>query len=526
MALKRSLLFFLSLVVASFIGISLLQSFSQPQVQDRLALAQTYLTLQASEFRGEGSDQVRQALLGERPYETALNQYRPLLDNTQGILETTERKIETLAERDRPDAPSASSDPSDPQLAALKAQQQQQQDFLRDLQLEAGILEALADRPAEAQGRWQLVQAESAVDPAAAELAQVLSALWNDPPRLLPEAEPTIRRNLRGWFRDEALARLYNLSQRQSDLETLETQRQAIAQQTLTKLAFVVGLPLFSLVAGIGVLLVGLVQALRRLRSESSDQSTHPLSVKSWDVPWDGATTAIGILGGFFLIGQILISSGLGIFISAGVQQIAAQYPAISPIRFQAIGVFIIYNLMAAGVLGFLYLLLRRFWPLPADWFSFSKGRWLLWGLCGYLAASPLVRLVSVVNQQIWEGQGGSNPLLTLALENQDNLALLFFFVTAAIAAPIFEEIFFRGFLMASLTRVMPGWAAVLLSALIFAAAHLSLSEVLPLMTLGIVLGFVYGRSRNLLASILLHSLWNSSTLVSLFLLGSALRGG
>ena len=130
---------------------------------------------------------------------------------------------------------------------------------------------------------------------------------------------------------------------------------------------------------------------------------------------------------------------------------------------------------------------------------------------------------MSVLNAQLWQGKGGSNPLLSLALENQDNVALLFFFVTAAIAAPVFEEIFFRGFLMTSLTKFLPVWGAVVVSGGIFALVHLSFSEVLPLMTLGIMLGFVYGRSRNLLASIVLHGLWNSGTLISLFLLGGAL---
>ncbi|MGB3207873.1 MAG: CPBP family intramembrane glutamic endopeptidase, partial [Crinalium sp.] len=94
-------------------------------------------------------------------------------------------------------------------------------------------------------------------------------------------------------------------------------------------------------------------------------------------------------------------------------------------------------------------------------------------------------------------------------------------FTTAAIAAPLFEEFLFRGFLLPSLTRYFPAWGAIILSSFLFAIAHLSLSEVLPLMTLGIILGVVYTRSRNLLSSILLHSLWNSGTLLSLFILGS-----
>lgn len=100
-------------------------------------------------------------------------------------------------------------------------------------------------------------------------------------------------------------------------------------------------------------------------------------------------------------------------------------------------------------------------------------------------------------------------------------MALTIFFFTAAIAAPFFEEFLFRGFLLPSLTRYMPVWGAVVLSSLLFAVAHLSLSEILPLTVLGIILGVVYTRSRNLLAPMLLHSLWNSGTLVSLFVLGS-----
>lgn len=116
---------------------------------------------------------------------------------------------------------------------------------------------------------------------------------------------------------------------------------------------------------------------------------------------------------------------------------------------------------------------------------------------------------------------GGSNPLLSLALEGQDQVALAIFFFTAAIAAPLFEEFLFRGFLLPSLTRYLPVWGAIVVSSLLFATAHLSLSEILPLTVLGMVLGIVYTRSRNLLAPMLLHSLWNSGTLLSLFVLGS-----
>jgi hypothetical protein len=180
------------------------------------------------------------------------------------------------------------------------------------------------------------------------------------------------------------------------------------------------------------------------------------------------------------------------------------------------------YLLLASGGLLVLYLSIKPFLPLPDDWFGFKlRSNWILWGLGGYFVALPLVILVSLINQQLWQGQGGSNPILPLALEGRDSVALAVFFLTACVAAPVFEEIIFRGFLLPSLTRYMPVWGAIVASSLLFAIAHLSLSEVLPLATLGMVLGVVYSRSRNLLASMLLHGLWNAGTLLSLFVLGS-----
>jgi uncharacterized protein len=191
-------------------------------------------------------------------------------------------------------------------------------------------------------------------------------------------------------------------------------------------------------------------------------------------------------------------------------------------IQGQAIYVFSSYVLMSALCLGVLYLSIKSYLPLPPDWFKFNwRSNWLLWGIGGYLVATPIVIVVSLLNDRIWQGQGGSNPILQIVLEGKDPRALLLFFLTAAVAAPIFEEFLFRGFLLPSLTRYVPLWGAIGISGLLFGMAHLSLSEIVPLTTLGIILGVVYARTRNLLASMLLHSLWNSSTLLSLYILGS-----
>ncbi|MCY7336774.1 MAG: CPBP family intramembrane metalloprotease, partial [Chamaesiphon sp.] len=231
-----------------------------------------------------------------------------------------------------------------------------------------------------------------------------------------------------------------------------------------------------------------------------------------WSSPWDWEIIWQVFMVGFFFVGQFL----LPVLFSAVVN------PATLTTRGQGAYVFSSYVLMSGLAIGVLYLSIKSYFPLPPDWFKFNwKSNWLLWGIGGYLVATPIVIVVSLINDKIWQGQGGSNPLLQIVLEGKDSIALLLFFLTAAVAAPLFEEFLFRGFLLPSLTRYVPTWGAIGISGLLFGVAHLSLSEILPLTTLGIILGIVYVRTRNLLAPMLLHSLWNSSTLVSLYILGS-----
>ncbi|MFN9952681.1 MAG: lysostaphin resistance A-like protein, partial [bacterium] len=61
--------------------------------------------------------------------------------------------------------------------------------------------------------------------------------------------------------------------------------------------------------------------------------------------------------------------------------------------------------------------------------------------------------------------------------------------------APLFEETLFRGLLLPVLGRHLGGMGAVLVSALMFALAHLSLGELVPLSVLGIGLGLLRWQS-------------------------------
>ncbi|MEA5578589.1 type II CAAX endopeptidase family protein [Anabaena sp. UHCC 0451] len=522
MTLKRLLLIGLTLLSIMLSGLSLFASWQKPQFQSRLELYQTNIVLQAQTWQPEDRNDesflaIREAIVGDKPLESATKQYQQARESVQTNLDKAENKLAKLRAQDLTAITPPKPLPNDPLDTKTSLQEQQQQleksvhklQKLRDeLDLRLGILQVQQGETATALKTWSQVQKPSQTD--FKEVAQVLTGLWSDPPQLLPNAQPLIQENLEGWFRSTALIQLYQLQQRQDVLVNIQTAQQAAAIDAVWKLALIAAIP--SLTAFIGLIL--LVALVIQLFLKGRESILAQNAQKPWSTPWNVEIILQVFVLGFFLMGQLFIPELLTILPISR---------ASDNVRVQAFSVLVSYLLVALGAFSVLYFSIRRYFPLPEDWFRFRFfSNWFLWGLGGYCTALPIVVIVSLINQKLWNGQGGSNPLLQLALESKDNVALGIFFFTAGIAAPFFEEFLFRGFLLPSLTRYLPVWGSVLVSSLLFAAAHLSLSEILPLTALGIVLGIVYTRSRNLLAPMLLHSLWNSGTLLSLFLLGSS----
>lgn len=508
MTLKRLILGLLTVfLVVFFIGPSLLGSWQQPQIQSRLELYQTNLLLHATEWQGEpgeeaNSKSLRDALIGTEPLKNAQKQYQEAREQAETNLAKAKTQAEVLPAK----------------TEQLETTINQLENFIDRADLRLGILQAKQEERKIAVETWQsVIQRLEAKNSNSQSLktAEVLLGLWSNPAQILPNSEATIKKSLDGWFRDRALSKLYYLQQREEALAQLIAAEQEIAEQAVLKLAIVGAVPTIGLLIGVGLLLFLLIQ--RAIKGKDSLLAQN--GDLTWSTPWDGETILQVFVAGFFLM-QILVS----ILVLPITLKILNIDTTNFDLRSKALLVFVNYLLVAAAALLVLYGSIKTFLPLPEGWFRFKLlDKWLFWGFGGYLAALPLVILISLINQRIWQGQGGSNPLLSLALETKDLVALAIFFVTAAIAAPIFEEILFRGFLLPSLTRYLPVWGAIIASSLLFAIAHLSLSEVLPLTILGIVLGVVYSRSRNLLAPIFLHSLWNSGTLISLFILGGGM---
>jgi len=87
-------------------------------------------------------------------------------------------------------------------------------------------------------------------------------------------------------------------------------------------------------------------------------------------------------------------------------------------------------------------------------------------------------------------------------------------FMSVAIAAPIAEEIFFRGLLFASLAQRLTPWLAMVISAIFFGVAHLEKWSFLPILAIGIGLAWLYYQTRNLWLNIVAHATVNTVSLI------------
>jgi len=266
-------------------------------------------------------------------------------------------------------------------------------------------------------------------------------------------------------------------------------------------------LPFFASVLGSIFLIRYAVIFIRKKNINWPEITAPPLSI---------IDMIILISGGFVVIGEVIFPAIVIPIIDSLFNNLA------TPLK-ESIRVFIGYCSMTIGPL----LIIR--YQLKDLNSSGIEGGWLQWkikpikegilkSIIGWLMILPLVLLIGWLMNEIIGDQGGSNPLLELVLKSNEVGPLLFLLFTTVVLAPVFEELVFRGVLLPVLVSKVGKISGVLLSALIFALAHLSVGELPPLFVLGIGLGLMRLSSGRLFPCALMHSLWNGVTFASLLL--------
>ncbi len=352
---------------------------------------------------------------------------------------------------------------------------------------QVGLLLIKNDRVDQALNLWQEED----------ELTTVLKALWHSPPSALPNGDSLIKQDLNGWYEYFALHRFYEVARPES-VAILDLQQTIEAEAALLRLIIINLIPVCGSVIGGGILLFYLIKLRNYI----------PLD---WSIPWS-LETLWQLLVSWFIC-YTLISQFLPQLMRPWLPNSANS---------QALIVSTTYFVSMLPMIAIFAISFRKFsgWQKVFNLQSINP-RVILWAIGGYLAAIPLVVSIAIAQQLFLRGHGGGNPLLEIISQSQNNVSILLFWVTLAVSAPVFEELIFRGFVFPSLTKYMPNNLSLWLSALLFALVHMNINDILPLTLLGVVLGTVYDRTRNIFTPILLHSLWNTGSFISLLLIVS-----
>ncbi len=149
---------------------------------------------------------------------------------------------------------------------------------------------------------------------------------------------------------------------------------------------------------------------------------------------------------------------------------------------------------------------------------SFFKD--LLSGISGYILVLPLLFTALVISIWFLSIIGYTpppQPVFEVLMKEERSKILLFLTIFVAVFGPIIEEMFFRGFMYSALKKRFGIFIAMILSASIFSILHTNIVGFLPIMTLGMLLAYLYEKTGSLIAPMIVHIIHNSIILTFVF---------
>ena len=254
----------------------------------------------------------------------------------------------------------------------------------------------------------------------------------------------------------------------------------------------------------------------------------------------------------FALISVLYAIAGIGVYVSL-IYQINARIRAASdtdiPVRVFGVpeailaGVLIFFFLLTIGstapdpalqfhprnllanlllsafvILVIVSLLQFRGFDVSAlgGFFRMSFFRTLGTGAILLFFAYPLVGFSEAINQRVFGGGSSKQSIVEFFSGSRTLQERILIIIFAVAIAPIVEEFVFRFFIYGVLKRYIGCLLGVILSSLLFGAAHAHLPSLVPLFVLGSCFAIAYEWSGSILVSMTMHSLFNSLTLVAL----------
>ncbi|KAL2937735.1 putative membrane peptidase YdiL [Bienertia sinuspersici] len=153
----------------------------------------------------------------------------------------------------------------------------------------------------------------------------------------------------------------------------------------------------------------------------------------------------------------------------------------------------------------------------PVNFFQLGKMQrernWMFTAVLGFISLVLAMFFTALIADK-FDGIKGMSDQTVKEILLSGSVASTACTLVYCVIAPLLEEIVYRRFLLTSLAPSMEWYKAVMLSSVIFSAAHLSGENFIQLVVVGMVLGCSYCWTGDLRSSIFLHSMYNALTLL------------
>ncbi|MFJ7310730.1 CPBP family intramembrane glutamic endopeptidase [Peribacillus frigoritolerans] len=160
-------------------------------------------------------------------------------------------------------------------------------------------------------------------------------------------------------------------------------------------------------------------------------------------------------------------------------------------------------------ILGVYFIALR---PKKLSWSEVGIKKFTVkdWKIIVVFSVILMVGAVIIVVLTSFIGNSWENSKTEAIQQKVTFVTVLIAFISAAVISPIYEEIFYRGFLYRWLRTRIGFIGAILLSSTIFTIIHIPTYNVMPVNFFsGIIFALAYERTNSIWPSVIIHGLTN-----------------
>lgn len=138
-------------------------------------------------------------------------------------------------------------------------------------------------------------------------------------------------------------------------------------------------------------------------------------------------------------------------------------------------------------------------------------GRTVLTTVGGLAISQIPLAILALQGNTIWQMGTAEKLAIGKALAASGGASSIGLVAATVVVAPVVEELLYRGYLLGALRERMPGFAAVLVSALLFVfVLHFEPSNIVAALCLGLATGWCALRTHSLLPGLIVHMASNA----------------